>query len=40
MLDRVNTLGKPLQAIGDHAKPSIEVYGADGKQIQNYRSQG
>jgi hypothetical protein len=29
-----------LQAIGDNAKVPIELYGADGKQIQNYRPQG
>gem|GEM_PF-4454013 len=29
--------GNVLQAIGNNAKLSIEVYGADGKQIQNYQ---
>jgi hypothetical protein len=35
----VNTLGNALQAIGENAKLPIEVYGADGQQIQSYRPQ-
>jgi hypothetical protein len=40
IVNHVNTLGNALQAIGDNAKLPIEIYGADGKQIQNYRPQG
>lgn len=40
ILNHVNTLGNALQTIGDNAKLPIEVYGADGKQIQSYRPQG
>jgi hypothetical protein len=40
ILNHVNTLGNALQTIGDNAKLPIELYGADGKQIQNYRPQG
>jgi hypothetical protein len=39
ILNHVNTLGNALQAIGENAKLPIEVYGADGKQIQSYRPQ-
>ncbi len=39
ILNHVNTLGNALQAIGDNAKLPIEVYGADGQQIQSYRPQ-
>jgi hypothetical protein len=37
ILNHVNTLGNALQIISENAKLPIEVYGADGKQIQNYR---
>ena len=37
IVNHVNTLGNALQTISDNAKLPIEVYGADGKQIQNYR---
>ncbi|WP_373547609.1 hypothetical protein [Chamaesiphon sp.] len=37
ILNHVNTLGNALQIISQNAKLPIEVYGADGKQIQNYR---
>lgn len=37
VLNHVNTLGNALQTIADNAKLPLEVYGADGKQIQNYR---
>jgi hypothetical protein len=40
ILNHVNTLGNALQAISENAKLPLEVYGADGKQIQNYRPQG
>jgi hypothetical protein len=40
ILNHVNTLGNALQAIGENAKLPIEIYGADGKQIQNYRPKG
>jgi hypothetical protein len=40
IINHVNTLGNALQAIGENAKLPIQVYGADGKQIQNYRPQG
>jgi hypothetical protein len=40
VLNHVNTLGNALQAISENAKLPLEVYGADGKQIQNYRPQG
>jgi hypothetical protein len=40
ILNHVNTLGNALQAISENAKLPIEVYGADGKQIQSYRPQG
>jgi hypothetical protein len=39
ILNHVNTLGNALQAIGENAKLPIEVYGADGQQIQSYRPQ-
>ncbi|WP_309741293.1 hypothetical protein, partial [Chamaesiphon sp. OTE_20_metabat_361] len=39
ILNHVNTLGNALQAIGDNAKLPIEVYGADGQQIQSYLPQ-
>ena len=39
ILNHVNTLGNALQIISENAKLPIEVYGADGKQIQNYRPQ-
>ncbi len=37
ILAHVNTLGNALQTISQNAKLPLEVYGADGKQIQNYR---
>ncbi len=37
IINHVNTLGNALQAISENAKLPIEVYGSDGKQIQNYR---
>ena len=37
IVNHVNTLGNALQTISENAKLPIEVYGADGKQIQNYR---
>jgi hypothetical protein len=37
IINHVNTLGNALQAIGENAKLPLQVYGADGKQIQNYR---
>jgi hypothetical protein len=37
ILNHVNTLGNALQAIGENAKLPLEIYGADGKQIQNNR---
>ena len=37
ILNHVNTLGTALQTISENAKLPIEVYDADGKQIQNYR---
>jgi len=37
ILNHINTLGTALQTISENAKLPIEVYGADGKQIQNYR---
>jgi hypothetical protein len=37
ILNHVNTLGNALQTISENAKLPLEVYGADGKQIQNYR---
>ncbi len=39
LIDHVNTLGNALQTISDNVKLPLEVYGADGKQIQNYRPQ-
>ena len=39
ILNHVNTLGTALQTISENAKLPIEVYGADGKQIQKYRPQ-
>ncbi len=37
VLNHVNTLGNALQTIADNAKLPLQVFGADGKQIQNYR---
>jgi hypothetical protein len=37
IVNHVNTLGNALQTISENAKLPLEVYGADGKQIQNYR---
>ncbi|MCY7368968.1 MAG: hypothetical protein LH474_12535 [Chamaesiphon sp.] len=37
ILNHVNTLGNALQTISENAKLPLEIYGADGKQIQNYR---
>ena len=37
IVNHVNTLGSALQTISDNAKLPLEVYGANGKQIQNYR---
>lgn len=39
ILNHVNTLGNALQTISENAKLPLEIYGADGKQIQNYRPQ-
>jgi hypothetical protein len=39
LIEHVHTLGNALQTISDNVKLPIEVYGADGKQIQNYRPQ-
>ncbi len=39
ILNHVNTLGKALQTISDNVKLPLELYGADGKQIQDYRPQ-
>ena len=36
ILNHVNTLGNALQTISENAKLPLQVYGADGKQIQNY----
>ncbi len=40
IVKHVRTLGNALQTISDNVKLPLEVYGADGKQIQNYRPQG
>jgi hypothetical protein len=37
VLNHVNTLGNALQTIADNAKLPLQIFGADGKQIQNYR---
>ena len=37
IVNHVNTLGNALQTISENARLPLEVYGADGKQIQNYR---
>jgi hypothetical protein len=37
IVNHVNTLGNALQTISDNAKLPLEIYGANGKQIQNYR---
>ncbi len=37
ILNHINTLGNALQTIADNAKLPIQVFGADGKQIQLYR---
>jgi hypothetical protein len=37
IINHVNTLGNALQTISENAKLPLEVYGADGKQIQKYR---
>ncbi len=37
IVNHVSTLGDALQTIGDNAKLPLEIYGADGKQIQSYR---
>lgn len=39
ILSHVNTLGDALQTISENAQLPISVYGADGKQIQNYKPQ-
>ena len=39
IINHVNTLGKALQTISDNVKLPLELYGADGKQIQDYRPQ-
>ncbi len=39
IINHVNTLGNALQAISENAKIPLEVYGADGKRIQNYQPQ-
>jgi hypothetical protein len=39
ILSHVNTLGDALQTISENAQLPIAVYGADGKQIQNYKPQ-
>jgi hypothetical protein len=40
IVNHVSTLGNALQTISDNVKLPLEIYGADGKQIQNYRPQG
>jgi hypothetical protein len=40
IVNHVSTLGNALQTISDNVKLPLEVYGADGKQIQSYRPQG
>jgi hypothetical protein len=37
IVNHVNTLGNALQTISDNAKLPLEIYGANGKQIQKYR---
>jgi hypothetical protein len=37
IVNHVKTLGNALQTISENAKLPLEIYGADGKQIQNYR---
>ena len=37
IINHVNTLGNALQTISENAKLPLEIYGAEGKQIQNYR---
>jgi hypothetical protein len=37
IINHVNTLGNALQTISENAKIPLEVYGANGKQIQNYK---
>jgi hypothetical protein len=37
IVNHVNTLGSALQTISDNAKLPLEVYAANGNQIQNYR---
>jgi hypothetical protein len=37
IINHVNTLGNALQTISENAKLPLEIYGADGKQIQNFR---
>jgi hypothetical protein len=37
IINHVKTLGNALQTISENAKLPLEIYGADGKQIQNYR---
>ena len=37
IINHVNTLGNALQTISENAKLPLEIYGADGKQIQRYR---
>lgn len=37
VVNHVNTLGNALQTISDNAKLPLQIFGADGKQIQNYR---
>jgi hypothetical protein len=37
VLNHVSTLGNALQTIADNAKLPLQIFGADGKQIQNYR---
>jgi hypothetical protein len=39
LVNHVTTLGNALQTISDNVKLPLELYGADGKQIQNYRPQ-
>ncbi len=39
LVNHVTTLGNALQTISDNVKIPLELYGADGKQIQNYRPQ-
>jgi hypothetical protein len=37
VINHVSTLGNALQTIADNAKLPLQIFGANGKQIQNYR---